>query len=47
MDSKKAEILIVKYLTKEASSSDLHALNEWIKEPENEKILDEYVKIYY
>ncbi|WP_136468826.1 FecR family protein [Flagellimonas onchidii] len=47
MSSKKIEFLIVKYLVKEITSAELDVLNEWIKDSENEKILDEYVKIHY
>lgn len=47
MNAPKIENLIVKYLTNEVSDSDLDFLSEWIKNPENEKIFDTYVKIHY
>lgn len=47
MISKKIQKLIVKYLIKQASSSELDELDLWLKEPENEKEFVKYVKTNY
>jgi len=47
MNSSKIENLIVKYLTSEATSSDLDFLSIWIENSENEKFFYDYVKTHY
>ncbi|GAA3617626.1 FecR domain-containing protein [Flavivirga amylovorans] len=47
MNAPKVEKALAKYLINEASAEDLDFLSEWIKDPENEKIFDTYVKIHY
>ncbi|WP_242156268.1 FecR family protein [Aestuariivivens sediminis] len=42
--SKKIEKLIVKFLQKEASFDELHQLELWISNPENETVFLEYIK---
>ncbi len=44
---KKDEKLIVKYLNNQATSKELDALELWLKEPENQKEFNHYVKINY
>lgn len=41
------ENIIVKFLNTEANAFELEFLENWIKEPENEKLFLEYVKINY
>ncbi|WP_299666167.1 FecR domain-containing protein [uncultured Polaribacter sp.] len=47
MNHKNIENSIVRYLTQEATSVDLDTLSVWIQNPNNEKIFENYVKIYY
>ncbi|MFC5684125.1 FecR family protein [Flavobacterium sp. MAHUQ-51] len=46
MDAK-IENIIVKFLTKQASASELTELEEWIQQSNNKKLFDEFVKINY
>ncbi len=43
----KIENLIIKYLTNEATSTDLDSLSKWIESQENERFFNDYVKTYY
>lgn len=43
----KIEILIVKYISKSATSSDLDTLTEWIKDPTNKQLFKDYVQTQY
>lgn len=45
--SPKIEKIIVKYLTKSATASDLDMLLEWIKAPINKKVFKDYVQTHY
>lgn len=45
--AKKIEVIIVKYITKSASSEDLDILLKWIEKPKNKEIFKELVKIHY
>ncbi|MFI1772024.1 FecR family protein [Thalassobellus citreus] len=45
--NQRIEKLIVKYITKSATASDLDTLSEWIKKPANEKIFKDYVQTHY
>ncbi|WNH11211.1 FecR family protein [Thalassobellus suaedae] len=45
--NKKIEKLIVKYVTKSATASDLDILSKWIEKPDNEKVFKDYVQIHY
>src|SRR5215217_2216690 len=47
MESAKIENIIAKFLTNQASASELTALEIWIQDSNNKKIFDEYVKINY
>jgi hypothetical protein len=47
MISSKIENIIVKYINKSATSSDLDVLTDWIKTPENEQLFKDYVRIHY
>ncbi|WP_308991059.1 FecR domain-containing protein [Mariniflexile litorale] len=44
---KKIEKLIVKYITKSATSSDLDKLSEWVKNPDNEQMFKDYIQTHY
>tara|TARA_R110002050_G_scaffold273113_1_gene417071 strand:+ start:70317 stop:71495 length:1179 start_codon:yes stop_codon:yes gene_type:complete len=41
------EKLIVKYITKSATASDLDILSDWIKTPANEQVFKDYVQTHY
>lgn len=43
----KTENLIVKYITKSASATDLDTLSNWIKEPTNKQEFKDYVQTHY
>ncbi|GGK12272.1 iron dicitrate transporter FecR [Yeosuana aromativorans] len=43
----KIEKIIVKYITKSATSTDLDILSEWIETPANEKLFKAYVQTHY
>tara|TARA_R110002073_G_scaffold331683_1_gene516752 strand:- start:242 stop:1408 length:1167 start_codon:yes stop_codon:yes gene_type:complete len=45
--SPKIEKLIVKYITKSATSSDLDILSEWVNNPINKKVFKDYVQTHY
>jgi transmembrane sensor len=45
--SPKIEKIIVKYITKSATASDLDILSEWIKTPVNKKVFKDYVQTHY
>lgn len=45
--SPKIEKIIIKYITKSASVSDLDTLSEWIKSPVNIKVFKDYVQTHY
>lgn len=45
--SPKIEKIIVKYITKSATSSDLDILSEWIKIPENKAVFKHYIQTHY
>jgi transmembrane sensor len=47
MVSKRIKNIIVKYLTNQATSFELDELETWIKDPNNEKIFNTYVKTNY
>jgi hypothetical protein len=47
MTPEKTAFLIVKYLTKEASFAEMDILSEWVKDPKNKRVFDQYVKIHY
>lgn len=47
MDSKQIEHIIVKYFSQSANMDDLDILNEWIENPENQLIFQEYVKTHF
>lgn len=47
MISNKIENIIVKFLTNQASASELTALELWIQDSENKALFDEFVKINY
>ncbi|QTD38587.1 FecR family protein [Polaribacter batillariae] len=47
MISNKVQNIIIKYLNKQASASELNALEEWLKEPSNIKEFNAYVKVNY
>ncbi len=47
MISPNIENIIVKFLTKQATASELTELEDWIENPVNKKLFDEYVKINY
>tara|TARA_R110002049_G_scaffold309206_1_gene518577 strand:- start:52024 stop:53175 length:1152 start_codon:yes stop_codon:yes gene_type:complete len=47
MISKRVQTLVTKYLTNQANSDELDALELWLNNPENEKIFLDYVKINY
>jgi len=41
------EKIIIKYLTKSATASDLDILSEWIESPENLKIFKDFIQTHY
>lgn len=43
----KIEKLIIKYITRSASASDLNTLSQWIKEPNNKQKFKDYVQMHY
>jgi len=43
----KTEKLIIKYLTNSITSAELDKLSIWVKEPENEQVFLQYIKINY
>lgn len=45
--SPKIEKLIVKYLTKSATTSDLDVLSKWVEIPINKKVFKDYVQTHY
>lgn len=45
--SPKIEKIIVKYITKSATASDLDTLSEWIKTPANKIVFKDYVQTHY
>jgi ferric-dicitrate binding protein FerR (iron transport regulator) len=45
--TQKIENIIVKYITKSASSEDLDILLKWIEKSENQEVFKEYVKTHY
>jgi transmembrane sensor len=47
MTVKKSERLIVKFITNQASKDEIEALNEWLKEEENQIVFKDFVKINY
>ncbi|WP_051590743.1 FecR family protein [Flavobacterium daejeonense] len=47
MISAEIENIIVKFLTKQASASELNALEKWVAESDNKKIFKEYVKVNF
>lgn len=47
MDFKEIEIIIIKYFSQSANMDDLDILNNWIENPENQLIFQEYVKTHF
>lgn len=47
MISAKIENIITKFLTNQASASELTELEIWIQDPDNKELFDQYVKINY
>lgn len=47
MAPKEIEIIIVKYFSQSANMDDLDILNEWIENPKNQEIFQEYVKTHF
>jgi ferric-dicitrate binding protein FerR (iron transport regulator) len=47
MESNKIEKIIVKYLSNQATFAELDALDNWIKNPENEKLFQSYIRTNY
>lgn len=47
MESNKIEKIIVKYLSNQATFSELDELDNWIKNPENEKLFQSYIRTNY
>lgn len=45
--SPKIEKLIIKYITKSATASDLDTLSIWIENPENIKLFEDFVQTHY
>lgn len=43
----KIEKIIIKYITKSASSKDLDVLSEWIKIPSNKEVFKDFVQTHY
>jgi ferric-dicitrate binding protein FerR (iron transport regulator) len=47
MESNKIQNIIVKYLSNQATFAELDALDNWIKNPENEKLFQSYIRTNY
>ncbi|MBU2905127.1 FecR family protein [Arenibacter algicola] len=47
MSDKKAKELITKFLTRQASTTELDTLGEWLQNAENEKLFKDYVQTNY
>ena len=47
MESNNIENIIVKYLSNQANFAELDALDNWIKNPENEKLFQSYIRTNY
>ncbi|HAH56271.1 MAG TPA: anti-sigma factor [Flavobacterium sp.] len=47
MESNKIENIIVKYLSNQASFSDLDELEKWVEDPKNEKLFQSYIRTNY
>ena len=47
MESNKIEKIIVKYLSNQATFAELDELDNWIKNPENEKLFQSYIRTNY
>jgi hypothetical protein len=47
MESNKMQNIIVKYLSNQATVSELDELDNWIKNPENEKLFQSYIRTNY
>lgn len=47
MESNKIEKIIVKYLSNQATFSELDELDNWIKNPENEKLFQSFIRTNY
>ena len=47
MESNKIEKIIVKYLSNQATFADLDALDSWMKNPENEKLFQSFIRTNY
>lgn len=47
MESNKIQNIIVKYLSNQATFSELDELDKWVKNPENEKLFKSYIRTNY
>ena len=47
MESNKIEKIIVKYLSNQATFAELDALDSWMKNPENEKLFQSFIRTNY
>ena len=47
MESNKIEKIIVKYLSNQATFAELDELDNWIKDPENEKLFQSFIRTNY
>ena len=47
MNRNSIENSLIRYLTGHASENDVELLSEWIKDDENQKTFDEYVKLHF
>jgi transmembrane sensor len=47
MESNNIENIIVKYLSNQANFAELDALDNWLKNPENEKLFQSYIRTNY
>lgn len=47
MEGTRIEKSLISYLTGQASENDIDELSHWIKDDENQKVFDEYVKLHF